>query len=348
MSRRFWTQEDEEFLKAMYDRYSIKELSELLNRTPTAIHRKVRALGIINRENYNKDSLVYVFKKYKGILNGQVSRGLTHNRHHLSILFKYYLKRHNIECSKSFFTDVIVIGDFLGEAKLKTYVKKSFNLYFSFLCFCFPNYHFQQYEFKNLDVENGFWDNKSNRFKHIESSIKKLKKDKVILNDIEILSLTFAKINEYFSKTLIYYYGKDSLYEYLKCKDINADFDSVKYFNDVRFDSFEEMEVYKTLLCVSNSIKKPSKKDALYNSIEDESYITDFIINDCIYIEYYGLWSSKGKFPDYNERVERKNEFYDREGYRFIPLYPSDLQNKNNIIRKVNEMLLGKVVSNIV
>ena len=75
-----------------------------------------------------------------------------------------------------------------------------------------------------------------------------------------------------------------------------------------------------------------------YNKEFNESYIPDFIIKDKnIIIEYFGLYVDKNHefIENYKRKTHRKIKYFiNIEGYEFIDLYPDDLKNDFEGVRK--------------
>lgn len=74
----------------------------------------------------------------------------------------------------------------------------------------------------------------------------------------------------------------------------------------------------------------------------EKMYCPDFIINDEIYIEYFGMYTEKYAhnklLNKYKNKTNRKIEFYKNTGKQFIFLFPDDLKNNyEGLIKKFAE-----------
>lgn len=354
-----WNEQDLTTLTQNYPYLTISELCILLpHRSKASIQSKSKKLNLKKIETdekphknvnkklkkiTNKNSLLYVFTKYKAILEGKINRGLTNDKTQLKFLFKYYLRKNNICMDRDYIINNYVIGHILQDAKLKTLVKRNFVNYYYFMCFCFPLYNLQEWEFKNLDVSPDFWENKENRFNCIETNLKKLIDKGLLENEVEVLSLPIEVLREYFHGTLLYKFKKQAFNEFLTEKGFKYDEEEFKFLDGYQFDSHEELYLYKFIKNLGISISKPSMRDKIFNPKYDESYIPDFIINEDIYVEYYGLWKENGieKSKGYRDKTIRKNDFYENNNYKFLAIYPKDLKLssndlKNKILKAVN------------
>lgn len=98
-----------------------------------------------------------VFVDYKKLLNGEIKR--FRRQYHLNydiILFKYYLKKNSIIPTKEWVYN-IHFANFLKECKLWSRIKKKWHSSFEFISACFPKYNLKEYNFKTLQVREGFW-----------------------------------------------------------------------------------------------------------------------------------------------------------------------------------------------
>jgi hypothetical protein len=275
-------------------------------------------------------------KLYREVLNNNIDNycKITLNKNQLKLLFKYYIRKYKNHLTREDWLNTI-IGNLLDEAKLKSQVKKQYHSYYDFIVECFPKYNFKQWEFKYLNVSEGFWENKYNRMYCVRNGIDKLFKDKVIDNVKEILGLDIQFIYTYFHKTLITYYGKSVLLEYLSFIKINIDDYNPRIYNGILFDSIEEKEVYKYFLENLNVVIYKNK-EKWFNELYDEGYIHDFVIthinNKPLYkpmiVEYFGLYNNNYEFNGYNQKTQRKTEFYQSlNNIQFLGIYPQDIKD---------------------
>lgn len=97
------------------------------------------------------------------------------------------------------------------------------------------------------------------------------------------------------------------------------------------YDSIEEALVANVLYDEGFKYERNKKKFG--------RYVPDFLINDEILVEYFGLLrSEKPAHQDYKKVVQNKIAYYTKKQYRFVSLYPEDLQN-GTIVNKIREVL---------
>lgn len=340
--------------------YPIKTNGELVNyfegRTETSIYYKAKRLGLnkkydwrynnlsnINSRNLynikdkNNPNLRDVFIIYKGILNEDIGSFQKYigniSKQQLVLIYRYYNRKNNIIINKEYFINNF-IGKLLNDAKIKSAVKKKFHSYYDFIVYCYPNLELKQWEMKKLDVKTNFWDNKYNRFWCIREGLNNLINDHKIDELSESLELDNEVLYEYMSSTLLYYYTKNCIREYLDF--IKYGYNKSNIYNGIRFDSSQEKQVYKFIYDnITNNIQKCFKKDGFLfiNEEYNERYIPDFYIknsDNIILIEYFGMYKIKDnnpRFKEYRERTERKINYYNSlNNIIFISLFPNDLQ----------------------
>lgn len=333
-----WTEEEITILKNNCNTNDIHELSLLIrNKTISQITKKLSLLGLkykkVDKSKYK--NLNQVFKDYKRILNAEIVRFIKdYPVQYDVLLFKYYIKKKNIIVNKDFLYN-IYFSKLLKEAKLYSRVKKKWKSCFEFITACFPQYHLKEYKFKYLQVREGFWEKDYNCFDNIKEGIKKAKHDNMILYDKDILTLEFNLLYKYFHKSMIFFRGVSILEKYLTFHNIEYVDSNSYYYKNIRFDSKEEMCVYKILNNYLNVDK--NKKPFLSKK---QKYIPDFISNYKNYkiiIEYFGLYKKQPKdkiFVEYNKKTKDKIEYFNNlQGYYFISLFPSDLKNNFEGVR---------------
>lgn len=312
-------------------------------------------LDIYKIKNKNNITLSDVFNIYKLILNGRMN-GFNEiicrpSREQLALLFKYYVMIKNINISRDYLLNV-TYGQLLEECKLKSLIKDRFDGYYDFICFCYPKYSLKPWEFKKLDVPNGFWNDKFNRFWCIREGLNKLLRDKTISFIEEAIELDRDVLGEYMSTSLLYYHTKDCIIEYFDYIH-NSNYDNVKKYNNIRFDSYQEKQVYKFIFeQMTKDILKCSKKDGFYYSNDEyhENYIPDFYIkidDKTLIIEYFGMYRTdhpNAIFKEYCNKTKRKIKYYNSlENIYFIDLYPNDLLSG---FKGVSEKLMPFLSSN--
>lgn len=370
-----WTNEEVELIRKHFPHMQTAELQSMLpNRTVESIQTMAQRLGVrkdkehvlkIKRQNSltkvktdrgKELNLCHFFCKYKKSLDGvkinTYGKYSSMKKEWVILLFKYYLKRNSISQNRDFWIETI-IGDFLQTAKLKTAVKACFESYYDFLTQCFPKYGFKEWEFKYLDVRDGFWDKEYNRFHCIREGIIKMKSAGVISQDAECLELSHTILSHYTSSSLITYEGKDCIVEYLVRK--NIELENRIYWNNIRFDSYEEKRLF---LHIKNNfhceVQKGNRKEHLYCNLENnENYIPDLIITSAngnvldkpIVIEYFGMFKEQTEhevYSNYREKTMRKIEYFKSlEGIWFVPIFPHDLkEDYKGVNKKLTPFLL--------
>uniref|UniRef100_UPI0035A1569F hypothetical protein n=1 Tax=Clostridium sp. TaxID=1506 RepID=UPI0035A1569F len=111
--------------------------------------------------------------------------------------------------------------DVLIKAKLWSRIKKKWHSCFEFISQCFPELKLKEYNFKTLQVREGFWDKDYNCFDMINYGIEQAIKDFYISSPVDILLFNLADIYKYFHKSMIYYRGMGIFYKYFNHKNIN-------------------------------------------------------------------------------------------------------------------------------
>lgn len=243
---------------------------------------------------------------------------------------------------------------FFDERKLNIFIKKFYSDYRNALIDAFPEYSFFYWEFRQLP--STFWNSKQNRNRSLKELIEN--KLKINLKDIpKYINYIFIHENyKKFAKTCYSYY--DSNYFKWVNEAYPELFEEDEYYKIFTksskisgFDSNSEKEIYNY---IKNNITQNVKfigrnrKYKLYNKKHNESYIFDFLINDNIICEYYGLYeedTGREFIEGYVLKTKRKNNFYKdfctKTNYKFVDLYPSDLLNNfEGIKNKINNILL--------
>lgn len=194
---------------------------------------------------------------------------------------------------------------------------------------------------------NGFWDDVNNIYECTDWLIDKLFKDKIIKNISELPNVFSFKLFSHYNLARMYD-KRDIVYEYI----------SKKYPNELTIKSFEQciandgtrclskQEVIIHNLFLDNNInaKYCTKTTLFYNEEYNERYAPDWIINDNIIVEYFGLYvdnyHSFTLLKNYREKTGRKIKFYNSlNNYKFIDLYPQDIENNfKGLIDKFNKI----------
>jgi hypothetical protein len=225
-------------------------------------------------------------------------------------------------------------------------IQKYYSGYYDFICACYPKYSFKRWEFKILDCPNGYWKNIYNTYYYIRERINYMFENEIINTYSDIFKLSSITLDEIFCGSFTNSLGKGystMIMEYL-------DFCKIKYeinkkYDGIVFDSLEEIDVYKVIKKCTNNVFK-NTKIRFHNDKYNENYIPDFIINDNIILEYFGLYGYKeydnNVFDYYNAKTERKIEYFSNlKDYKFIALFPKDIWNKNKLYAKLKNILEG-------
>lgn len=335
-NEKYWTPYEEDYLRSNLSEKTVHEISIALNRSEVAIYKKASNLELIlvRDEFVYYNNLSEVFNDYKKILSGEIGGfRRRYDPYYDIILFKYYLKKNNITPTKKWVYN-IHFSIFLSECKLWGKIKSNWHSSFEFISACFPKYNLKEYNFKTLRVREGFWLKDYNCYDNIRQGISELYTDNIIENDAQILDLDIETTYRYFHSSMICLRGIKIFYKYLEF--YNIPYSNQVYYDNTRFDSMEEMSVYKHIkLNINNNIIKYTGK-LFYNDLHKEGYYPDFILsfsNKKIIIEYFGLYKKSSEshsdyIKDYNNKTHRKIEYFKNiKGYDFIDLYPEDLKN---------------------
>lgn len=355
---RYWSDSKSQELRDVFLNSGEKEtyiyFRKKYNHTELYIKNKLIELKLLDNEldRYNildrkNPNLNNVFQIYKDILNGKVSgfRPYVNNvsKQQLVLLYRYYNRINGIVVTKEYFKDK-VIGELLEGAKIKQLVKSRFRSYYTFITFCYPNLNIKPWSIKKLNVSDGFWNKKYNRFWHIREGIKNMLEDKIIDKSCEILELEYDVIYNYISSSMLCCYKKQCIEEYLQFCGIDSSY-TIKTYNGIKFDSYQEKQVYKYIYeNITSKIQKCFKKEGyLYtNKKYQENYIPDFYIqsgnNKPILVEYFGMYRTDNPnyiFKDYCNKTNRKIEYYNSlDDIIFISLFPKDLNDNFKGVRE--------------
>lgn len=334
---KYWTPYEEDYLRNNLSEKTVYEISIVLNRSEVAIYKKASSLGLIlvRDEFVFYNNLSEVFSDYKRLLDGDISRfRKRYNQYYDIILFKYYLKRCNITPTKEWVYN-IHFSELLSECKLRSKVKSNWGSSFEFISACFPKYKLKEYNFKTLQVRDGFWLKDYNCYDNIRQGIIEMYANSIIENDAQILDLDLETTYKYFHSSMICLRGIKILYKYLDF--YNIPYSNQVYYDNTRFDSMEEMAVYKYIKLNINSNITKYDGPAFYNDLYEERYFPDFILslnNDKkVIVEYFGMYresssSNHSVIENYISKTHRKIEYFKSiKEYSFIDLYSEDLKN---------------------
>lgn len=317
--------------------------------------------NIINSTNDLPKALTYkLFQKYK--LGGLMCRKfnsspflavnfLFPNRFHLHEFFVpkgYYEQKENrMIVIKTFIETLLTKGeinsieDIPSKVNITVFDKYGYK---SFLSHCYQGVSFKAFddyfpdkwkvwEFKSCP--GGFWNDDDNVKNALRWLIDKLSQDEK-LNDVADLPkiIGWDILQEYNISTI--FKNRENVY---KCllemypKELNEDmFNSLVASDGTRCDSMAEVLIHNFLINKNIPIKYTGRKFRIKNEIDGESYCPDWIINDNVIVEYFGLYTEKSYniplFDNYREKTHRKIKFYNNlPDNKFIPLYKSDLKN---------------------
>jgi hypothetical protein len=217
---------------------------------------------------------------------------------------------------------------------------------YQFFNFLYPN---RWYQWEFYATEHKFWLSKFNRLIALKQLINKLQ-----LNTNELpkhISYPFLVKNfRKFSAVCDIYYHSN-LYEWInECypnKFISTDFYNNIASDGTRLDSKKELLIHELLLSNKFKIKYYENKQTAKrwtNSKFNEYYVPDWIINDTLIVEYFGLYVTKC-YGDYNlitnyiDKADRKIKYFNGlKNYEFIALFEQDLKNNyEGLINKFAE-----------
>lgn len=341
-----WTEEEIQILKDNHKYNDVFELSYMINRTRQQIWEKLDRFNLkckkIDRTKYH--NLNQVFIDYKRLLNNDINKFKTdYTLEYDILLFKYYLKINNIKVTKDFVYQ-IHFSKLLKDAKLYSRIKKKWHSCFDFISRCFPSMKLREYNFNTLQVREGFWNKDYNCFQNIKEGIITAFNDKAINSEKEILLFDLKLTYKYFHKSMIFFRGVNILEKYLTF--FNIKHDRLKYYNGIRFDSYEELKVYKFISKYIQIVKN----NKIYFRNKDTKYKPDFFIffNDYkIIVEYFGMFSKKPFneiYVNYKVKTLEKIEYFNSlNDYIFLDLYKEDI---NNNFEGVREKLTSLFMNN--
>lgn len=340
----YWDNNKKEILINHFNEFGLVGIYDLFPKHRIKfINKKLREYNLIKDTDLNiirkyssKDLNNYTLGDklniYRKILNNEMAgfSDINLKKEDIIFCFKYYLYSNNIQFSRDEWLQ-ICLGDILSQSKLIHIIKRIFNNYYDFITECFPHYRFKHWEFKLLNVSDGYWTNKYNCFNCIKYGLDKMINDNLIHEYQDILGVSHQIIEKYFSLTMMYYYGNKIFLDYFDFNKMDYSKYNYKVADGFIFDSKEEKDIYIQLkkLC-SKVIKCNFKEHKLLNKKYNENYIPDFLINDKIITEYYGMYKDNPPnniFKDYKEKTIRKNEYYKSNNFLFIDLYPEDIKN---------------------
>lgn len=229
--------------------------------------------------------------------------------------------------------------------KLGSFLTHCFNLSpYSAFDYMFPK-KWKRWEF--CHVPNNFWDNPLNLRNCLIWFVEKLKEDRLIADVKDLNDLNLSKlITEYGIATLNGKYDVPFMLSMIYGDEFKYDnyLNRISVKDGAKLDSISEVTIHSTLISNIENVKKPTMniRFDFINHEEHETYVPDWIINDNIIVEYFGLYTTKteSEYIDrYTKKANRKIKYYKSlQNYEFIDLYPSDLQNNyEGLIKKFAE-----------
>lgn len=331
MEKDLWNEKEIKNLLDNYKTNDVYELSYILKtKNIKQIYLKLSRMKLnckkVSRQEYH--DLNEVFKDYKRLLNNEIQKmKKDYIIEYDILLFKYYLRKNDIQATKEFIYNMH-FSNFLKQAKLYSRIKKKWHSCFEFVSMCFPQMNLKEYNFNTLQVREGFWNKDYNCFDMIHSGINKALKDFTIKSPSEILLFNLDNIYKYFHKSMIYYRGVGILEKYLNYKNIKVS--NIRIVDNMRFDSNEELSLYRYLKANYNIIKN----NKIFFKNKNVKYKPDFFINynqNNIIVEYFGLYKEKPNnivYIKYKEKtIEKIKYFSNLDNYKFIAIYPKDLKS---------------------
>lgn len=204
---------------------------------------------------------------------------------------------------------------------------------YDFFNFIYPN---RWNEWDYTFTKRGFWTKKDNRIK----ALKYLIENELKINIEEIpynISYGFLVNNHHKLSLICDSYYKSDIYKWIdECypKKFKKD-DFYKHLAEdgTKLDSREEKIIHNWLSLHFKKVKKPSRTEKIFNEQYNEFYVPDWIIDDTIIVEYFGLYNDnyKGKnkiIKNYKDKANRKIDFFNSMSrYNFIALFPYDLKD---------------------
>jgi predicted GNAT family acetyltransferase len=213
---------------------------------------------------------------------------------------------------------------------------------------------FYVWEFKV--VPNNYWTIKENRI----NSMKQFITSKLTLKMSEIpekITLPFIK-NMYskFMYPLVTYYKSRIDIWINECYPnvFNPEDFNINVASDgTQLDSKEELLIHEWLIKNVSNVKyidRTDKQNKFYNQKDDENYYADWIINDKIIVEYFGMYDhyfTNEIYQRYMVKADRKIKYYKSlSNYDFIDIYHTDLKSKmKGLKQKLYEKQLIEKVS---
>ncbi len=223
-----------------------------------------------------------------------------------------------------------------------------FQTYYNSSVYMFITENFKHLNIKEWEMDyvpTKFFKNKETRIKSIKEFVElRFNNTKEILNE---LSLTYLLYNyPKFARVLIIYY-KCNIFNMFN--DVYPNIFKPEDFNKIAkdgilCDSKEEMIVHNYIIDNYNNNNiihcGRSKKYIISDIKNNVKYIPDWIINDNIIIEYFGLFypdKTEKVFIDYviktNQKIKFYNKYCDENNKIFIALFPCDLKNNLKGVR---------------
>ncbi|WEG18491.1 hypothetical protein PQ478_08415 [Alkalihalophilus pseudofirmus] len=222
----------------------------------------------------------------------------------------------------------------------------------SFLTHCFnlSIYSAVNYKFPNkwkhweiTRVPQKYWSDPKNVREAYEWLVNKIIESGEVNSVSELHNIRLKDFFEAYSLTTLYsMYDSEFIlgliYPQYKFNKQNISIDGTKLL------SKPEKLIHDYLITKYNKVKRPTYKsrNLFHNVKHNESYIPDWIINDNIIVEYFGLMGDRGDiWQEYQHKTKRKVEFYESlDKYHFIALYPEDINNlKIKLSSKIDKIV---------
>jgi len=211
--------------------------------------------------------------------------------------------------------------------------------------YLFPD-KWKPWEFRN--ITNGFWKDPQNVREGLKWFVDMCIKDGIIQEVSDLANKNLHNLMTQYNVARIHLlynvpfllsmiYGEEFSYEHNKTTTSQVD--------DTKLDSFEEMEIHNIIASNVEDYYKPKMGDRYMfaNQEYDETYVPDWIINNNIIIEYFGLWDKNAKsdyIRNYVDKCKRKIKYFKSlSEYLFIDLYVGDLENNcEGLIEKFEDV----------
>ena len=346
-----------DYLNSLICKYTIKDVVDIfIQKYPTHsrnfIINKLIEIGVIDSDvicEYRRPkgmclNLKNAFKLYKKSINNQLNYNLAFSSQCTIILFKWWMRKNNIPLELSYFLNRNEFKKFFQSAKIEQSIRRNFKYTGDFIKALFPGINIEYWHLK-IPVPNQYWNKWENVERMINDGFNNLIKDNIIKNKTDIFKLHTDIINEYFNLLAMRLYGTKNIFIlYFTKNNIDIKNYTTQHYNNIRFDSLEEMLVYKNIFEMRIKIIKCNIKNKFTDG--EFAYIPDFLIyinNKEYVVEYFGLYrenvGNSRILKQYKDKHDNKIKFFNN--FNFISIYPKDIKDGFIRINKLLQELMG-------